>query len=72
MKKMKGVNWLVNGLKGAKKPINSQKISQTLFIFYRDCNLVRETLSFSKKVESHIGAIWYFIHDYNAMVANSL
>ncbi len=27
--------------------------------------LVRKTLSFSKDLENHIGAIWYFIHDYN-------
>jgi len=28
--------------------------------------LVRKTLSFSKKLENHIGAIWNFIHHYNA------
>jgi insertion element IS1 protein InsB len=28
--------------------------------------LVRKTLSFSKKLINHLGAIWYFIHDYNA------
>ena len=38
----------------------------------RISRLVRETLSFSKKVENHIGAIWYFIHHYNAEIANSL
>jgi len=27
--------------------------------------LVRKTLSFSKRLENHIGAIWYFIHHYN-------
>lgn len=27
--------------------------------------LVRKTLSFSKVLENHIGAIWYFIHYYN-------
>ena len=27
---------------------------------------VRKTLSFSKKVENHIGALWYFIRFYNA------
>ena len=27
--------------------------------------LVRKTLSFSKKLENHIGAIWYFVHHYN-------
>ena len=28
--------------------------------------LVRKTLSFSKFLENHIGAIWYFVHHYNA------
>ena len=28
--------------------------------------LVRKTLAFSKKLDNHIGAIWYFIHHYNA------
>lgn len=28
--------------------------------------LVRKTLSFSKKLSNHIGAIWYFVHYYNA------
>lgn len=32
----------------------------------RISRLVRKTLSFSKKLENHIGAIWYFIHHYNA------
>jgi insertion element IS1 protein InsB len=32
----------------------------------RISRLVRKTLSFSKKVDNHIGAIWYFIHHYNA------
>ncbi len=31
----------------------------------RVSRLVRKTLSFSKSVENHIGAIWYFIHHYN-------
>lgn len=34
----------------------------------RISRLVRKTLSFSKKLENHIGAIWYFIHHYNAML----
>ncbi|MCI5167176.1 MAG: IS1 family transposase, partial [Candidatus Electrothrix sp. GM3_4] len=33
--------------------------------------LVRDTLSFSKKIENHIGAIWNFIHHYNASLALS-
>jgi len=32
----------------------------------RISRLVRSTLSFSKKVENHIGAIWYFICHYNS------
>ena len=32
----------------------------------RISRLVRKTLSFSKKRENHIGAIWNFIHYYNA------
>jgi insertion element IS1 protein InsB len=31
----------------------------------RVSRLVRKTLSFSKKIENHIGAIWYLIHHYN-------
>jgi IS1 family transposase/transposase-like protein len=34
----------------------------------RVSRLVRKALSFSKKLENHIGAIWYFIHHYNAML----
>lgn len=34
----------------------------------RVSRLVRKTLSFSKKLTNHIGAIWYFIHHYNAML----
>lgn len=32
----------------------------------RVSRLVRKTLSFSKKLENHISAIWYFVHHYNA------
>ncbi len=32
----------------------------------RVSRLVRSSLSFSKKLNNHIGAIWYFIHGYNA------
>jgi IS1 family transposase len=32
----------------------------------RISRLARKTLSFSKKLSNHIGAIWYFIHSYNA------
>ena len=32
----------------------------------RVSRLVRKTLSFSKKIENHIGAIWLFVYHYNA------
>ena len=32
----------------------------------RVSRLVRASLSFSKKLNNHIGAIWYFLHGYNA------
>jgi len=35
----------------------------------RISRLVRKTLSFSKTVANHIGAIWYFVHAYNASLA---
>jgi IS1 family transposase len=28
--------------------------------------LVRKTLSLSKILDNHVGAIWYFVHHYNA------
>jgi insertion element IS1 protein InsB len=31
--------------------------------------LVRASLSFSKKLDNHIGTIWYFIHSYNSELA---
>lgn len=34
----------------------------------RVSRLVRKTLSFSKKLDNHIGAIWYFIHHYNELL----
>jgi len=38
----------------------------------RVSRLVRKTLSFSKKVENHIGAIWNFVHHYNSKIAPKL
>ena len=37
----------------------------------RVSRLVRDTLSFSKKIENHIGSIWYFIHHYNTQISMS-
>jgi IS1 family transposase/transposase-like protein len=38
----------------------------------RVSRLVRKTLSFSKKAENHIGAIWNFVHHYNTHIAPTL
>lgn len=38
----------------------------------RVSRLVRKTLSFSKKLENHIGAIWLFIHEYNCKIQDAL
>jgi len=38
----------------------------------RISRLVRQTLSFSKKLENHIGAIWIFIHHYNSEIQDEL
>ena len=38
----------------------------------RISRLVRKTLSFSKKIEAHIGTIWNFIHNYNAEISPKL
>jgi insertion element IS1 protein InsB len=34
----------------------------------RVSRLVRRTLSFSKKVAHHIGAVWYYVHHHNALM----
>ena len=34
----------------------------------RVSRLVRRTLTFSKKLDNHIGAIWNFIYHYNALI----
>ena len=38
----------------------------------RIAQLVRKSLSFSKKIENHIGAIWYFIQDYNRHIREAI
>jgi insertion element IS1 protein InsB len=40
-----------------------------LTVRQRVSRLVRKTLSFSKKFENHVGAVWNFIHHYNAEMA---
>ncbi len=46
-----------------KKQERTRRFNNTLR--QRVSRLVRKTLSFSKSLENHIGAIWYFIHHYN-------
>ena len=46
-----------------------ERLSNTLR--QRISRLVRKTLSFSKEIDNHIGAIWYFIHHYNAVISDS-
>lgn len=50
-----------------------KKSGQTRLIERLNCTirqrvsrLVRKSLSFSKSLSNHIGAIWYFVHSYNA------
>jgi insertion element IS1 protein InsB len=38
----------------------------------RVSRLVRKTLSFSKRLENHIGAIWNFIHEYNRLIREKM
>jgi len=41
--------------------------------FRQRCSrFVRKALSFSKKLTNHIGAIWYFLHHYNACILTHL
>jgi len=40
-----------------------------LAIRQRVSRLVRKTLSFSKNIENHAGAVWNFVHHYNASIS---
>ena len=62
-----------------KESRNSYGIWQTKGCLTVECDemwsfvgLKRKMLSFSKKIEVHIGAIWNFIHYYNAEIAPKL
>ena len=43
-----------------------------LTVRQRVSRFVRKTLSFSKKLDNHIGAVWNFVHHYNAEIAPRL
>ena len=49
----------------SRAPWRVYNIGNNLTMRKRVSRLVRLNLSFSKKLENHIGAIWYFIHYYN-------
>ena len=46
--------------KKPEKPVTQERFNNTLR--QRVGRLVRKTLSFSKKLSNHIGAVWYFVH----------
>ncbi len=50
--------------KSSRKTSYIERFNNTLR--QRVSRLVRKTLSFSKKLENHIGTVWYFVHDYNS------
>jgi insertion element IS1 protein InsB len=50
--------------KGSGKTSYLERFNNTLR--QRLARLTRKTLAFSKKLTNHIGAIWFFIHHYNA------
>lgn len=52
---------------------NTSRIERLNNTLRQRCSrLLRKTLSFSKKLANHIGAIWYFIHHYNASILAQL
>jgi IS1 family transposase len=53
--------------KGSGKTDHIESFNRTMR--QRISRLVRKTLSFSKKMTNHIGAIWNFIHHYNVSLA---
>lgn len=55
---------LVQCEKGSGETNHVERFHNTLR--QRCSKLVRKTLSFSKKLRNHIGAIWLFIHHYNS------
>jgi len=48
--------------------INTISNRPTNDIRQRVGRLVHKTLSFSKKLENHLGAIRYFVHHYNSLL----
>ncbi len=56
--------------KGSGKTNYIERFNNTLR--QRLARLTRQTLAFSKKHTNHIGAIWFFIHHYNALRSAAL
>ncbi len=56
-------------LKSSGETNHIERLNNTLR--QRISRLVRKSLSSSKELDNHIGAIWYFLHHYNDVIANS-
>jgi IS1 family transposase len=56
-------DWHATGGKGAGLTVHIERFFCTLR--QRCARFVRKTLSFSRKMENHVGALWYFIRQYN-------
>jgi hypothetical protein len=56
-------DWHATGGKEMGLTVHIERFFGTLR--HRCARLVRKTLSFSRKMENHIGALWYFIRQYN-------
>jgi IS1 family transposase len=55
--------WHATGGKGSGLTNHSERFFGT--VRQRCARVVRKTLSFSRKMENHVGALWYFIRYYN-------
>jgi IS1 family transposase len=55
--------WHATGGKGSGLTNHIERFFGT--VRQRGARVVRKTLSFSRKMENHVGALWYFIRYYN-------
>ena len=51
----------------SKKALQLERLNNTFR--QRISRLIRKSLSFSKNLDNYIGAVWYFLHDYNSRIA---
>jgi IS1 family transposase len=55
--------WHATGKKGSGLTNHIERFFGT--VRHRCARFVRKTLSFPRKMENHVGALWYFIRQYN-------